>query len=142
MTMINQQDISHLNKDEQIQYLLSLLRVSESQNASLINEVNKLSHDLSDLASQTNTKIAELEAAKKEAETKIESLIEQIKLMNMRHFGSKSEKVIPSQLSLFNDMEYASNHTQKNPHLKRFCPHASRVKEAVSQPLIFPNLKP
>lgn len=122
MTMINQQDISHLNKDEQIQYLLSLLRVSESQNASLINEVNKLSHDLSDLASQTNTKIAELEAAKKEAETKIESLIEQIKLMNMRHFGSKSEKVIPSQLSLFNDMEYASNAHTKEPALEEVLP--------------------
>jgi transposase len=115
--MLNQQDIAHLSKDEQIQYLLSALHISESQNTNLVNEVNKLSQDLSDLAASTSSKIAELEAAKKEAQAKLESLIEQIKLMNMRHFGSKSEQVIPGQVSLFNDMEFASNPEASEPAL-------------------------
>ena len=42
-----------------------------------------------------------------DANKTIEGLLERIKLMNQRHFGSKSEKIDPDQLSLFNDMEFA-----------------------------------
>lgn len=35
----------------------------------------------------------------------LDRLLEQIKLMNTRYYGSKSEKVVPEQLSLFNAVE-------------------------------------
>ena len=36
-------------------------------------------------------------------------LVEQFKLLQQSHFGSRSERVDPSQLSLFNDVEAASD---------------------------------
>ena len=48
---------------------------------------------------------AELAAVKAERDR----LIELVRLSNQRFFGCKSEKVIPDQLSLFNDMEAAAD---------------------------------
>ena len=74
-----------------------------SQNESLARDNANLARDV-----RENTKlVVELTEKLDVANKTIEGLLERIKLVNQRHFGSKSEKVNPDQLSLFNDMEYA-----------------------------------
>lgn len=48
---------------------------------------------------------------------KYERLIEKYLLANQRYYGCKSEKVIPGQLSLFNDVEFASDISGTEPLL-------------------------
>lgn len=47
----------------------------------------------------------------------LDRLLEQIKLMNTRHWGSKSEKVIPEQLSLFNGVEADADDSACEPSI-------------------------
>ena len=60
-------------------------------------------------AASANAALTEMATEIDNLKAKMERLVEQIKLANMRFFGSKSERVIPDQLSLFNDMEAASS---------------------------------
>lgn len=103
--------------------LASLARDNESlahDNARLIAEATQLSAEAAEkdlLITSMSTKMDCLEAKVEGLEAKMARLIEQIKLANMRFFGSKSEKVIPEQLSLFNDTEAWADPSQTEPDL-------------------------
>lgn len=109
MGMVRAEDIRHLGADEQIAFLLAALNSSEAQVDALLAENARIASDFSELAQASARRIADLESSLDEMRAKMDSVVEQIKLMNQRHFGSKSEKVVPHQISLFNDAEYASD---------------------------------
>ncbi|WP_172137192.1 IS66 family transposase, partial [Adlercreutzia sp. ZJ473] len=59
-------------------------------------------------------------------EAKMARLVEMLKLANMRFFGSKSEKVVPDQLSLFNDTEAWADPAEAEPELDGDAPAKPR----------------
>lgn len=63
------------------------------RNNTLAADNAKLSSDIIELANASVKRITELEASLAEVRFKLNSVIEQIKLANIRYFGSKSEKV-------------------------------------------------
>lgn len=58
-------------------------------------------------------------------------LIEQIKIANARAFGAKSEKIHPHQISLFNDMEAASEKTVPEPSTEEVLPRTRKKKTGI-----------
>ena len=87
---------------------IALLR---AQIESLARDNEKLAAENSRLAAEAaaeSARIAELEG-------KMARIIEQIKLANTRFFGSKSEKVVPEQLSLFNGVEASADPSAEEP---------------------------
>ena len=86
-------------------------------NAELTQNNVALSSEVSSLTKKYTTTITNLECQLKEQQTHIERLYEQIRLANCRFFGSKSEKVVPEQLSLFNDVEFSADKSAKEPEL-------------------------
>lgn len=76
-------------------------------------------------AARSAAGLAEASARLEEAASRIEGLeaklarlVEQTRLANVRYFGSRSEKVIPEQLSLFNDVEAAAVPDAAEPALE------------------------
>lgn len=85
-----------------------------AQNEALVRDNANLVQDI-----RKNTKlVVELTEKLDAANKTIEGLLERIKLMNQRHFGSKSEKIDPDQLSLFNDMEFACEPEVVEPEIE------------------------
>lgn len=120
MDNATQDILSTLSKDEQIVYLLSL-------NEPLIRENDALSKDNQGL-------VEDLIKTKEESDhwhTEWAKLVEQIKIMNARYFGAKSEKIAPYQISLFNDVEAATDETVKEPDLKEVLPKKRKKKTSV-----------
>jgi transposase len=64
-------------------------------------------------------------------EDKFNSLVEQIKIMNARFFGAKSEKISPYQISLFNDMESSVPVQEKEPQIHDVLPRKRKKKSSV-----------
>jgi transposase len=92
----------------QVEALSSQVSVLAKDNESLAADNARLAQDIAHIKRDADTQINEL---KKERD----KLIEQIKLANMRYFGSKTERVIADQLSLFNEIEAAADTTIKEP---------------------------
>ena len=74
-----------------------------------------LSRELAELSRESSETISELRGKLDEQQAEIARLLEQIRLANCRFFGSKSEKVVPEQLSLFNDMDAAADPSAAEP---------------------------
>jgi len=91
--------------EEQIAMLRAQLESLARDNESLAADNARLASE----AAQSAAAVAELTAKVDGLEAKMARLVEQIKLANMRFFGSKSERVVADQLSLFNDMEAAAD---------------------------------
>lgn len=91
---------------------------AEQQIALLRAQIESLARDNEKLAAENSRLAAEAAAESAriaELEGKMARIIEQIKLANMRFFGSKSEKVVPEQLSLFNGAEAAADPSAEEP---------------------------
>ena len=101
-----------ISLEEQIAKLKSQLDVLVADNESLSAENAKLARDITEIKQAKDQQIAEVIAER-------DKLIEQIKLANMRYFGSKSEQVVPEQLSLFNEMEAAADPSAEEPKLDK-----------------------
>lgn len=93
-----------------------------AQNDALAKQVSDLSEDLRVQAAESDRVIASLKAELDEAKLKEASLVEEIKFWNMRFYGSKSEKVIPGQVSLFNEMEAAFDEEHPEPAIEDALP--------------------
>lgn len=76
-----------------------------------------LSRELAELSRESSETISELRGKLDEQQAEIARLLEQIRLANCRFFGSKSEKVVPEQLSLFNDMDAAADPSAAEPSI-------------------------
>ena len=89
-----------------------------AQLESLARDNEALAADNARLAAESasaSAALAEMAAKVDGLEARMARLVEQIKLANMRYFGSKSERVVPDQLSLFNDMEAAATEPPAEP---------------------------
>ena len=93
-----------------------------TQNDALAKQVSDLSEDLRMQAAESDRVITSLKAELAEAKLKEASLVEEIKFWNMRFYGSKSEKVIPGQISLFNEMEAALDEERCEPAIEDALP--------------------
>ena len=82
-----------------------------SDNERLASLVSSLESDIAAVAAERDGAIAERDAAVAERD----KVISQILLANARAYGSKSEKVLPHQLGLFNDMEAAFEPSAPEP---------------------------
>lgn len=104
-----------------LEALESQVSVLAADNETLTQDNARLVQDIVDTKRDFDQKMdkvtaehrAEVDHLKKERD----KLTEQIKLANMRYFGSKSERVIADQLSLFNEMEASADASVKEPVL-------------------------
>lgn len=114
----------------QIEGLSKQVDVLATDNESLAKENRQLASVLTDAKAAQDAKIDSLKAGFDETVSKLKAdydkqigvykaeldkLIEQIKLINMRFYGSKSEKVIPEQIGIFNDVEFSADCTAEPP---------------------------
>ena len=91
---------------------------AEGQIALLRAQIESLARDNERLAAENSRLAAEAAAEHAriaELEGKMARIVEQIKLANTRFFGSRSEKVVPGQLSLFNGVEASADTDAKEP---------------------------
>lgn len=95
-------DTMQTTADEQIAHLLAQIE-------SLSRDNEKLARDNADMATEMSRITSTLEAELAAVRAERDRLIEKIILANQRFYGCKSEKVMPDQLSLFNEMEAAAD---------------------------------
>ena len=81
-----------------------LLEMLAADNAALAAENAALARDLEEALAR----LAESEALAAHWKAQRDRLVEQVKLANARFFGSRSERALPEQVSLFNDAEAAA----------------------------------
>ena len=88
-------------------------RVAELERmvAVLAADNERLARDNAELAREAS----EARAAEREALAARDRLIESLMLANQRFFGSRSERLRPDQLSLFNDFEAAADPSEPEP---------------------------
>ena len=111
MRMSKSTDISQLAPADELAELRARLDSLTRQNDELARQNASLTRDLT----QALTDL-------KKAYTDMDRLIEQIKLMSARAFGSKSEKVAPNQLPLFNECEFESEEAAPEPAIDSALP--------------------
>ena len=97
--------------EEQIAMLRAQLESLARDNEALAADNARLAAE----SASASAALAEMAAKVDGLEARMARLVEQIKLANMRYFGSKSERVVPDQLSLFNDMESAATEPPAEP---------------------------
>jgi transposase len=117
--------LDHLSKDEQIAYLTEQNITLALQNTVLIKENDALVKDVSELSKDIVSTKRDRDLYK----ARLDELIEKIKLMNARHWGAKTERVLPEQISLFNDMEAAADPTVPEPDHTEALPKKKRKKK-------------
>ena len=115
MAMISPQDIQGMGDADKVAFLLAALNASEARADALAAENSKAAADMSALAAAMASEIEGLKGELESARRALANVVEQIKLANQQRFGSSSEKVDPDQLSLFNDMEQASDSAAPEP---------------------------
>ena len=94
---------------EQIARLMAQVESLSRDNERLARDNAELAKAASEAARATETLAEELRAELAAVKAERDRLIELVRLSNQRFFGCRSEKVVPDQLSLFNDMEAATD---------------------------------
>ena len=108
--------------EQQIAILQAQLESLARDNVALASDNARLAKE----AALANAALKEMAEKVDDLKAKMERLVEQIKLANMRFFGSKSERVVPGQLSLFNDMEAAAADLPAEPDDEKDPPRPRR----------------
>lgn len=115
------QDIAAL--EATIASLESQIESLSRDNDALAAENRRLAEDAaradSEWAVRMESALAEQAAEKDRAYAQLKSehdkLVELVKMANARHFGAKSERVLPHQISLFNDVESCAPAPETGP---------------------------
>ena len=94
---------------EQIARLMAQVESLSRDNERLARDNAELAKAASEAARAPEALAEELRAELAAVKAERDRLIELVRLSNQRFFGCKSEKVVPDQLSLFNDMEAAAD---------------------------------
>lgn len=110
--MGKQMDISAA---EQIASLLAQVESLSRDNERLAADNAKLARDAAELARVPAELERELREELAAVKAERDRLVEMVRLANQRFFGCRSEKVVPDQLSLFNDMEAAADDSAPEP---------------------------
>ena len=106
MPMGKQTDISAA---EQIARLMAQVESLSRDNERLARDNAELAKAASEAARAPEALAEELRAELAAVKAERDRLVELVRLSNQRFFGCRSEKVVPDQLSLFNDMEAAAD---------------------------------
>ena len=106
MLMGKRTDIS---AEEQIARLIAQVESLSRDNDRLARDNAELAKAAADAARGPARLAEELRAELAAVKAERDRLIELVRLSNQRFFGCRSEKVVPDQLSLFNDMEAAAD---------------------------------
>ena len=106
MPMGKRMDIS---AEERIARLMAQVESLSRDNERLARDNAELAKAASEAARAPEALAEELRAELAAVRAERDRLIELVRLSNQRFFGCKSEKVVPDQLSLFNDMEAAAD---------------------------------
>lgn len=114
--------------DGQVAALIAQVRALAAQNDALAKENAKLASDMADLTARSAEAVSALKAQLAEAHAAIDSMIEQIKLSAQHRFGSSSEKVIPEQLPLSNEVEATAKPDAAEPDIEEALPKKSRKR--------------
>ena len=131
--MTKAKDIASIDMQKQLADLLAQTQALAAQNEALARENAQLASDMATLATQSAKAVADLKKELDGAHKTIESLLEQVKLANQHRFGSSSEKVIPEQLSLFNDCEAACDLKAPEPVIGDILPKKPRHRGGKTQ---------
>lgn len=126
--------LSTLSKDAQIAYLLDVNSSLEQQNDELIAGQAVLVRENDELASHNAELSKDIVSLKRDNDhlmAEFNKLIEQIKIMNARAYGAKSERILPHQISLFNDMEAVSNTVIIEPDAEEVLPKVRKKKTSI-----------
>lgn len=115
--MKGKQDIEHADADSAARLTAQMSEMRAKMDC-LARDNEALSRELDALARESQATISSLRSQLEGRQAEIERLLEQIRLANRRFFGSKSEKVSPEQLSLFNDVEAAADGSAAEPSLE------------------------
>lgn len=118
--------LSELDKDELLAHILK-------QNEFLEQQIESISREYDAVVRDNEILTKDLARTQKESlhwQDEWGKLVEQIKIMNARYFGAKSEKVMPAQISLFNDMEAACDHELEEPKANKVLPKKKRKKKS------------
>lgn len=126
MTKVKEINVSPT--DAQVAELLAQVRALAAQNDALAKENAKLAEDMASITAKAADTINTLKAEIDEANSIIESLIEKIKKANQALYGTSSEKVIPEQLSLFNDCEATFDSDVPEPEVDDVLPTKPRKR--------------
>lgn len=124
--MINPKDIEYMGEAEKVVFLLAALNASETRADQSTAEAARTAADMAAMAASMSKEIENLKGQLEDAKKTLAGLVEQIKLANQQRFGSKSEKVRPDQLSLFNDMEAAADDSTAEPACEDILPTKPR----------------
>ena len=119
-------DIQASAADDQVAALIAQVQALAAQNDALAKENAKLASDMADLAAKSAEAVSALKSQLADARATIDSMIEQIKLSAQHRFGSSSEKVIPEQLPLFNEVEAAAEPDAPEPEVDDVLPKKPR----------------
>lgn len=117
MRMKGKQDIERADADS-VARLTAQMSEMRAKMDCLARDNEALSRELDVLARESQATISSLRSQLEGRQAEIERLLEQIRLANRRFFGSRSEKVSPEQLSLFNDVEAAADGSAAEPSLE------------------------
>lgn len=117
MRMKGKQDIEHADADSAARLTAQMSEMRAKMDC-LARDNEALSRELDVLARESQATISSLRSQLEGRQAEIERLLEQIRLANRRFFGSRSEKVSPEQLSLFNDVEAAADGSAAEPSLE------------------------
>jgi len=99
--------------EQQIATLRAQLESLARDNEALAADNARLARE----AAESAAAVADMSAKVEDLEGKMARLVEMMKLANMRFFGSRSEKVVPGQLSLFNDAEADADPSVPEPEI-------------------------
>lgn len=108
-------DIQQSGAGNEVAALMAQLADMQAKMDVMARDNEALSRELDTLAKESSATIANLNAQLAGQQAEIARLLEQVRLANCRFFGSKSEKVVPEQLSLFNDVEAAADPSVPEP---------------------------
>ena len=112
--------------------LESQLESLSRDNDALAAENRRLAGDLARADAEWAARLAELEARKDRAYAQLKSehdkLVELVKMASAREFGARSEKVLPHQISLFNDIEAAAPAPSPEPSPRERKPRKPKRK--------------
>lgn len=131
--MTKVKETASVDIQKQLADLLAQTQALAAQNEALAKENTKLASDMATLAAQSAKAVSGLKKELGKAHKTIESLLEQVKLANQHRFGSSSEKVVPEQLSLFNDCEAACDPKAPEPVVDDILPRAPRRRGGKAQ---------
>lgn len=126
--------LSTLSKDAQIAYLLDINSSLEQQNDELVAGQAVLARENDELVSHNAELSKDLVSLKRDNDhlaAEFGKLIEQIKIMNARSYGAKSERISPHQISLFNGMEHASDTSVAEPSVEEVLPKVRKKKASI-----------